>query len=53
MTQVPLPDEQSALRGYRWQYDHVARLVYDAIVDGEFDRLVLASTDAGWADPVS
>ncbi len=53
MTQVPLPGEQSALRGYRWQYDHVARLVYDAIVDGEFDRLVLASTDAGWADPVS
>lgn len=36
MTQVPLPGEQSALRGYRWQYDHVARLVYDAIVDGEF-----------------
>lgn len=50
MTQVPLPGEQSALRGYRWQYDHVARLVYDSIVDGEFDRLVLASTDAGQLD---
>ncbi|MCW4459754.1 ATP-binding protein [Microbacterium sp. MPKO10] len=50
MTQSPLPGEQSALRGYRWQYDHVARLVYDAIVDGEFDKLVLASTGAGQVD---
>lgn len=50
MTQVPLPGEQSALRGYRWQYDHVARLVYDAIIDGEFDRLTLASTGSGQLD---
>lgn len=50
MTQAPLPGEQSALRGYRWQYDHVARLVYDALVDDELDRVVLASNEAGQID---
>lgn len=50
MTKVPLPGEQAAMHGFRWQYDHIARLVYDAIVDSSFDSLTLASTDAGQVD---
>lgn len=50
MTNAPQSGEQSALHGYHWQYDHIARLVYDAIVDSSFDSLTLASTDAGQVD---
>lgn len=50
MVQTPLPGEQSALMGYRWQYDHIARLVYDGIVESTFESVKLASTDAGQID---
>jgi hypothetical protein len=50
MSQVPLPGEQSAIRGFRWQYDHIARLVYNGIVDAEFDCVRLVSTNAGQVD---
>jgi hypothetical protein len=50
MPQAPLSGEQSAIHGFRWQYDHIARLVYNSIVDADFDRLHLVSTDAGQID---
>lgn len=50
MVQVPLPGEQSALMGFRWQYDHIARLVYDGIVDADFNKIELAATHAGQVD---
>ncbi|WP_157509761.1 ATP-binding protein [Leifsonia sp. Root4] len=50
MVQVPLPGEQSALMGFRWQYDHIARLAYDGIVDSDLRRIRLASTQAGQVD---
>lgn len=50
MDQVPLPGEQSALMGFRWQYDHIARLAYDGIVDSDLTRIRLASTQAGQVD---
>jgi hypothetical protein len=50
MAQVPLPGEQSALMGFRWQYDHIARLAYDGIIDSDLTRIRLASTQAGQID---
>ena len=50
MIQVPLPGEQSALMGFRWQYDHIARLAYDGIIDSDLTRIRLASTQAGQVD---
>ena len=42
--------ERSAARGYQWQYDHAAALVYDALLVGDFDRLRLADPTAGQVD---
>jgi hypothetical protein len=50
MLQVPLPGEQGALMGFRWQYDHIARLVYDGIIDSALIRVRLASTNSGQID---
>lgn len=50
MVQLPLPGEQSALMGFRWQYDHIARLAYDGIADSDLTRIRLASTQAGQVD---
>jgi hypothetical protein len=38
------------LRGYRWQYDHVAALVYDALVDDDLLALRLTDPAAGRVD---
>lgn len=42
--------EQGALRGYRWQYDQAAALVYDALIDDEFESLHLVDPEAGQVD---
>ena len=47
MTHAPALGERAALRGYRWQYDHTAELVYDALVDGDFEELRLTDPTAG------
>ena len=47
---APAVGERSALRGYRWQYDHIAALVYDALLDGDFVALRLTDPDAGRVD---
>ena len=50
MTHAPASGERAALRGYRWQYDHIAALVYDALLDGDFRSVRLADPDAGRVD---
>ena len=50
MTRAPALGERAALRGYRWQYDHAAELVYDALVDEEFEELRLTDPTAGRVD---
>ena len=50
MTQPAATGERQALRGYRWQYDHIAALVYDALYDGDFVSLRLTDPDAGRVD---
>ena len=42
--------ERSSLRGYRWQYDHIASYVYDALLDGDFEALLLTDPDVGRVD---
>ena len=50
MTGEPALGERAALRGYRWQYDHLAELVYDALLDDDFDQLRLTDPSAGRVD---
>ena len=50
MTQSAASGERRALRGYRWQYDHIAALVYDALYDGDFVSLRLTDPEAGRVD---
>ena len=50
MTQSPAEGERAALRGYRWQYDHIAELVYDALYERDFEALRLTDPDAGRVD---
>ena len=50
MTHPPAAGEQAALRGFRWQYDQIAALVYDALLDGDFVALRLADPNAGRVD---
>ena len=50
MILAPASGERAALRGYRWQYDHIAARVYDALLDGEFHAVRLADPDAGRVD---
>ena len=47
---APGEGERAALRGYRWQYDHIAALVYDAIREDEFLQLRLTDPEAGQVD---
>jgi hypothetical protein len=39
-----------ALRGYRWQYDHIGALAYDALIDDDFVALRLTDPQAGQVD---
>ena len=50
MTQSAASGERQALRGYRWQYDHIASLVYDALYDGDFLSVRLTDPEAGRVD---
>ena len=50
MTRAPAHGERAALRGYRWQYDHIAELIYDALLDDEFEELRLTDPSAGRVD---
>ena len=50
MTRAPALGERAALRGYRWQYDHAAELVYDALTDEDFEELRLTDPTAGRVD---
>ena len=50
MTGHPADGERGAVRGYQWQYDHAAALVYDAIRDRVFNRLRLVDSAAGGVD---
>jgi hypothetical protein len=42
--------EQSALRGYHWQYDQLAAIAYAALCDGTFVSIRLADPFAGKVD---
>ncbi len=50
MSRAPAAGERTALRGFRWQYDHIAALVYDALLDGDLVALRLTDPDAGRVD---
>ena len=50
MTQSSASGERQALRGFRWQYDHIATRVYDALYDGDFVSLRLTDPEAGRVD---
>lgn len=50
MNRAPAEGERSALRGYTWQYDHIASLVYDSLIDDEFISLRLTDPDASRID---
>ncbi len=50
MNSAPADGERAALRGYTRQYDHIAALVYEAILDNELVALRLTDPDAGRVD---
>ncbi|MDP9402624.1 MAG: DUF4297 domain-containing protein [Actinomycetota bacterium] len=50
MAGEPASGERHALRGYRWQYDHIAARVYDSLLDGNFRSLRLTDPDVGQVD---
>ncbi|MCY3863433.1 MAG: hypothetical protein OXG67_15925 [bacterium] len=50
MNRAPSEGERDALRGYTWQYDHIASLVYDLLIDRDFVSLRLTDPDAGRVD---
>ena len=50
MSLSPGDGERAALRGYRWQYDHIAARVYDAIREDEFRQLRLTDPGVGQVD---
>ena len=50
MIHAPATGEHAALRGFLWQYDHIAALVYDSLTDDSFDTLRLVDPDAGRVD---
>lgn len=50
MTRTSASGEQAALGGYQWQYDQIAKLVYDAIREHDFVSLRLTDPNAGQAD---
>lgn len=50
MMEAPASGERTALRGYRWQYDHIASRVYNALLDGDLESLRLTDPQAGRVD---
>lgn len=50
MSASPASGERAALRGFRSQYDHIAALVYDALLDDNLVQLRLTDPEAGRVD---
>ena len=50
MINAPASGERSALRGYRWQYDHIAARVYDALLESDLVSVRLTDPEAGRID---
>jgi hypothetical protein len=50
MDQSAASGERNALRGYRWQYDQLSAIVYDALLDDELQSLRLTDPEAGKVD---
>ena len=50
MINTPASGERSALRGYRWQYDHIAARVYDALLESDLVSVRLTDPEAGRID---
>lgn len=50
MTGAPADGERSAARGFQWQYDHAAALVYDALRAQDLELVRLADPTAGQVD---
>ena len=50
MSHAPATGERAALRGYRWQFDHIAARVYDALLDGDLQAIRLADPEVGRVD---
>jgi hypothetical protein len=50
VTAAPSGGEQAALRGYKWQYDHIAVMVYDSLIEDDVVSLSLADPEAGQVD---
>lgn len=48
--EAPASGERAALRGYRWQYDHIAARVYNALLDSDLESLRLTDPKAGRVD---
>ena len=46
----PAEGEQASLRGYQWQYDHLAALTYDALYSGTLEKIRLADPEVGQVD---
>jgi hypothetical protein len=50
MTHSSASGERQALRGYRWQYDQLASIVYDALLNDTFVSVRLTDPDVGRVD---
>src|SRR5689334_5788309 len=50
MTRSAASGERNAVRGYRWQYDQLAAIVYDSLIDETYDSLRLSDPDVGTVD---
>jgi hypothetical protein len=53
VTAAPSGGEQAALRGYKWQYDHIAVMVYDSLIEDDVVSLSLADSEAGQVDDLA
>jgi type II secretory pathway predicted ATPase ExeA len=50
VSRAPASGERGALRGYRWQYDHIAARAYDSLLDGDFQSVRLTDPSVGQVD---
>ena len=50
MSGSPADGERNAARGYKWQYDHIATHVYDALLEDDLGQVRLVDPEAGRVD---
>src|SRR5947209_20608124 len=50
MSASPSSGERNALRGYRWQYDQLAAIVYDSLLAETYVSLRLTDPNVGTVD---